>query len=685
MIGRCNISNTAIVLIKSSIIMKNNNFHSFWLFIIFIFTSSNIFAQIDFWVPATPPKSEYKVDLDINFENKIAEGHGSIRFLNTGEKPLTSIAIDYTISDYSLMKIIQDGKPLEVYNPDNVLQVNSPVFFILDQAIKAGEQTELQLSFKKRLFLDDDFESFDTQNLIPSLWWDGIKVSNSFKVKINADQKLRMAVSGCFNIETGYYENDYVKNFGFYFSKTDNVIEEEICGILVRILYPANGKKVAELAMTTAKEAIPFYIELMGFYPYSFINIIPGGPGVWGGYPFASGIVVIHGMQFYDKGSVRHWRWITSHEIGHEYWGEFVLDGDDSPFLWIALGIYADWKFSQHIGLSDSKQRNWADYYLSGVKKGYNTIMDIRPEEQVTLDFDRNNYVIHAKGFSFISALEIIMGKETFQEAYINTLKKYGGKRLGNRDFQEICEETSGENLDWFFDTWLRSNKYVSAFLSSTSSVLENGKYHSTATVYHESDFFMPVPVCATFEDGSYQVKMTDRVTRKNVVNFISDSKLTGAVIDPSGCLANLDDYQETLPEDVILKIKRLPYSGAGDKANMVYRQAANSNREKIAVEWYRLGMALYDAGYFSQAKNSFYYALKFGPEEDAFINNVWFGHMNDLLGDRSTALEYYKNAMEAWDGGAYTHSQYNMTIDKSWVEQRLEEPFGPGKKLSWD
>ena len=655
------------------------------MLLVFAFTYSNIFAQIDYWVPANPPKSEYKVDLDINFENKIAEGHGSIRFLNTGKKPLTSIAIDYTISDYSLIEIIQDGITLDVYNPDNKLQVNTPVFFILDKAINAGEQAELQLSFKKLLFLDDDFELFETQNLIPTLWWDGIAFSNSYKVKISTDQNHTMAVSGRLNTATGYYENNYVNNFGFYFSKDDYVIEEEINGILVRVLYPANGKEVAELAMKTAKEAIPFYIELMGFYPYSFINIIPGGPGVWGGYPFASGMVVIHGMQFYDQGSERHWRWITAHEIGHEYWGEFVLDGDDPPFLWIALGIYADWKFSQHVGLSDSKHRNWADYYLGGVKKGYNTTMDIRPEEEATFDFDRNNYVIHAKGFSFISALEMVMGKETFGEAYIKTLEQYGGKRLDNRDFQEICEETSGENLDWFFDAWLRSNKYLSAFLGNTTSVMENGKYYSTAAVYHENDFFMPVPVYATFEDGSYQVKMTDRISRKTVVNFISDSKLTGAVIDPSGCLANLDEYQDPLPEDVILKINMLPYSGAGDKAYLVYRQAASSNKEEIADEWYRLGIALYDAGYLSQAKNSFYYALKYGPEEDSFINSVWLGHLNDLLGNRSTALEYYKNAMEAWDGGAYTHDQYSMTIDKSWVEQRLEEPFVQGKKLSWN
>jgi len=665
--------------------MQNKYFLPLLLITVITLICPDLFAQIDYWVPTDPPKSEYKVELDIDFEKKTIEGHGSILFMNSGKKPLTSIAIDYTISDYSLIEVSREGKPLEAYNPENRKQINTPVFFILGEAIPAGEQVELQLSFKKRLFLEDGFESFDEPDLIPSLWWDGIHVSDSYKIKINTDGHFAMAVSGRLNMETGYYENEFAKNFGFYFSKTDHILEEEINGVLVRVLYPENGEEVASLAMKTAKEAIAFYKELMGFYPYPFINIIPGGPGVWGGYPFASGMVVIHGMQFYDQGSERHWRWITAHEIGHEYWGEYVLDGDDPPFLWIALGIYADWKFSQHIGLSDSKHRNWAEYYLNGVKKGYNTVMDIRPEEKATLNFDRNNYVIHAKGFSFISALETVMGKEALQEAYKNTLKEFGGQRLGNRDFQKTCEEAVGENLDWFFDAWLRSNKYLSAFLGSTKSVQENGQYHSKVEVFYENDFFMPVPVYATFEDGSYQVKMTGRVGRKSVLTFTSSSILSGAVIDPSGCLANLDNLQDPVTTDVIVQINMLPYSGAGDKAYLVYRQATNSDKEQIADKWYRLGMALYDAGYFTQAKNSFYYAQRYGPKEDAFINNVWLGHMNDLTGNRSAAIEYYEKALEAWEGGTYTHSQYNMTVDKTWVEQRLEEPFSSGEVLTWE
>jgi len=65
----------------------------------------------------------------------------------------------------------------------------------------------------------------------------------------------------------------------------------------------------------------------------------PRGKGPLGGYPFATGIVAIHGQETFKEGEpLVWWQHITSHEIGHEYWGEWVLDPDDPAWLWIGLG-----------------------------------------------------------------------------------------------------------------------------------------------------------------------------------------------------------------------------------------------------------------------------------------------------------------------------------------------------------
>ena len=419
-------------------------------------------------------------------------------------------------------------------------------------------------------------------------------------------------------------------------------------------------------------------------YPYSFLNILPGGPGVWGGYPFASGLVVIHGMQFFEEASERHWRWITAHEIGHQYWGEYVLDGDDPSWVWIALGIYADREFSRHTGLSDVRHRGWAEQYLQGVRKGYNTIFDLRPEEEAELDFDRNNYVIHAKGFSFISALEMAMGKDVFQDAYKDALVKFGGERMGYRGFQKLCEKHSGEKLDWFFEPWVRSNKYVSATIGDTKWEKEETVYNSTVSVYHDGEIIIPVAVYASFTDGSVQVKMSNRLSRKCLIEFESSSPITGATIDPSGFLANMINSPEPTIENVIADIQLLPYSGAGEKAYRVYRKANQVDEEALGKYWYKLGMTLFDGGYYAQSEYAFRNATKYDLKEDRFISYCWMGHLQDIRGKRTNAIASYTKALEIWDEDSYTHSQYNMRVDKSWVEERLETPFSLGEALSW-
>lgn len=44
----------------------------------------------------------------------------------------------------------------------------------------------------------------------------------------------------------------------------------------------------------------------------------------------------------------------------------------------------------------------------------------------------------------------------------------------------------------------------------------------------------------------------------------------------------------------------------------------------------------------------------------------------------------WYKLGLCLFDGDSYSHSQYNMIVDKEWVENKLEIPFSLGETLSW-
>jgi aminopeptidase N len=226
-----------------------------------------------------------------------------------------------------------------------------------------------------------------------------------------------------------------------------------------------------------------------------------------------------------------------AHEIGHEYWGEHVLERDSPGWLWVGLGIYADREYVLARGIGLASHRALMKRYAAGVAQGLDTTLALTPEQYEAVDYDFNNVSIHGKGFGIVSALAWYLGQEVFEGAYVRCLSEFGGRRLGADAFQRICEEESGENLSWFFDQWVRSNRYLSYEVSRQTSNEEDGAYVSRVQVTCRGTLKMPVPVEARFEDGTAQTKRTDRQLDVNELVFESDAPLRHVRLDPRGDL----------------------------------------------------------------------------------------------------------------------------------------------------
>jgi tetratricopeptide (TPR) repeat protein len=426
---------------------------------------------------------------------------------------------------------------------------------------------------------------------------------------------------------------------------------------------------------------VKFYKSWLGFYPFKFLYIIPGASQPMGGYPFASGIVVIHGQQRLKTKPLLHWKWITAHEIGHQYWGEYVMGNDVPAWLWIGMGIYADREYTIFRGLGMDKHTGLMNRYLNGVRKHLNTTVDIPQAQYRKIGYDFNNVVIHGKGYSIISALEFVLGKETFEKIYKKCLKDYGRKCLGYKEFWMVCEEESSENLQWFFDQWVRSNKYLSYQIVSKESLEKKGKYLSKIKVESLGSLQMPVPVKAVFEDGSSQIKITNRLFRINYLEFESKSKLKEAILNPDNKLALLETPLEATLEELSEIISLLPWTGAGEDALRAYKKAKSLKLDNVRF-WFKLGLTLFDGGYYKESFDAFEKLTELDPPKfNHFAALVWMGHLQDLFNNREQALKYYNEALKYDVGRTMRHDQWGMKIDRQWIEERLKSPFKWGRK----
>jgi tetratricopeptide (TPR) repeat protein len=311
--------------------------------------------------------------------------------------------------------------------------------------------------------------------------------------------------------------------------------------------------------------------------------------------------------------------------------------------------------------------------YIQGVREGLDTTVSRSQEGQSNIKFDFNNVVIHGKGFSIISALDCVLGKTTFERAYRRCLQEYAGRRLGVHEFQAVCEQESGQDLDWFFDQWVNSNKYLSYEIASKACTKTGDVYISEVEVRCLGTLEMPVPTAADFEDGTTQRACTNRLRKTTTIRFESRAPLKDVRLDPNNALAMVVPPPAPSNRQLSDMIRELPWVGAGEKALEVFENARRSEMSD-ADAWFKLGMTLYDGKYYEPALEAFRKARPSPSRGCAAL--VWQGHLLDLLERRDEALKCYREALPLSDDLNMRHDQYRMKLDRAWVERRLQEPF---------
>lgn len=405
-----------------------------------------------------------KILINVDTENKKIYGKVNSRSRNESDT-LNSIWINL-YDNMKVNSITIDGQRVLFDRDDNMLRINSRGL------MKKDDEFELEIDYEGTP-VSTGFDSFSFWKFdgFPSVytlsepthaptWWpckDLLDDKFTSEMIIDVDSALTATSNGLLlevisidNRKTFHWSSQYpittylvamtIGRFD-YWQEEYTSLDSNVKMPVVYYCYPSLTKK-AKIDWSNTVEMIHFYSSLFGEYPFlnEHYGMVTFGwrNGAMEHQTLSSmGYMTVTGDYRYEN--------IVAHELVHQWFGNSV-----SPATWKDLWL--------NEGFASYGEALWEEH-----KKGKKALSEFMMEEDLGY-FKGTVYdpagmifgtTVYQKGSWCMHMLRGVMGDSIFFKTLYDFHAKYKYKNATTKQFQKVCEDVSGMNLEYFFDQWI--------------------------------------------------------------------------------------------------------------------------------------------------------------------------------------------------------------------------------------
>jgi len=234
------------------------------------------------------------------------------------------------------------------------------------------------------------------------------------------------------NIDKYHYEE----------TKTNN-------GIVIRSYFPLDYPEKLRNNFAVLPDMVEYLSDLFGPYPFKEYGVVIADPEIaacrWAGADETQTLSIhCSNPEMADER-------VIVHELAHQWFGDSV-SLENWKDLWLKEGMatYVEW-----LWLTRDKD---LDTLNKIVKIQMNTYFPTERIGEPPVDSIYGDEVYKGGALVF-HALRLQVGDDAFFQIMRTYLDRYRGSSAGTDEFIVIAEEISGQDLQEFFDSWLRSTQ----------------------------------------------------------------------------------------------------------------------------------------------------------------------------------------------------------------------------------
>jgi hypothetical protein len=288
------------------------------------------------------------------------------------------------------------------------------------------------------------------------------------------------------------------------------------------------------------KASIEYYSNTWFEFPYPAASNVAG---IVGGMEYP-------GIVFCGSGAAGGELWgVTDHEFGHT-WFPMIVGSNERKYAWMDEG------FNTFINIGSTEAFNKGEFVEKGffsdpnsplmIKYSFGDQADALFNTPEVIQQDNLSFAGYLKPGQMLTALrEVVLGKERFDGAFREYIRRWAFKHPTPWDFFHTIENVTGEDLGWFWRSWVLNNWKLDQAVKSVSYVDDKPANGSEITIENKEKMVMPVLVLVKEANGKeHTINLPVEVWQRGAewrFTVPSTSEIKEVILDPENKLPDWD------------------------------------------------------------------------------------------------------------------------------------------------